>query len=140
MQILIILKICKSTYNQGHSHNTIVLKYLTYLSLQDYRYSPHNTKRQIKILLCNENKINTTDSIKKLSDTGIIKMLDCFVLFIAYLLCLENVFFNRQSAFLWVLTVLLFSPISPFILMMGGGRDRMVVGFTTTSAISAYHH
>jgi len=24
--------------------------------------------------------------------------------------------------------------------MSGGSRDRMVVGFTTTCAISAYHH
>jgi len=26
------------------------------------------------------------------------------------------------------------------IFPQGGGRDRMVVGFTTTCAISAYHH
>jgi hypothetical protein len=35
----------------------------------------------------------------------------------------------------------LLSPIFSFILMRGRrGRDRMVVGFTNTSAISANHH
>ena len=36
----------------------------------------------------------------------------------------------------------LYSPTSYQLLIYTGrrGRDRMVVGFTTTSAISVYHH
>ena len=34
-----------------------------------------------------------------------------------YLLCLVDVFFNRQSAYLWVQTVLFFSPTCSFIRM-----------------------
>ena len=34
-----------------------------------------------------------------------------------YLLCLVDVFFNRQSAYTWVQTVLLFSPTCSFIYM-----------------------
>jgi hypothetical protein len=37
--------------------------------------------------------------------------------FTIYLICLVNEFFNRQSAYLWVLTVLLFSPTCSFIRM-----------------------
>ena len=50
-----------------------------------------------------------TDSTKKFSETDIFNMLE-----------LRDVVFNRQSAYLWVQTVLLFLPTCSFILMRQG--------------------
>jgi hypothetical protein len=61
-------------------------------------------------------KKNHFDSTKMFSETDIINMLE-FLIDNIYLLCLMDVFFNRQSAYLWVQTVLLFSPTCSFIRM-----------------------
>jgi len=48
---------------------------------------------------------------------------------------------NRLAIENWKLTNNIIFTISKYISMFGRGRcDRMVVGFTTTYAINAYHH
>jgi hypothetical protein len=76
-----------------------------YLVLErDRSYFAKKTKKQ------------NTDSTKTFSETDIINMLKFFLL-TTYLLCLVDLFFNRQSPYLWVQTVLLFSPTCSFIRM-----------------------
>jgi len=62
---------------------------------------------------------NHSDSTKTFSETDIINMLEC-------LLCLVGVFFNRESAYLWLQTVLLFSPTCSVIRM----RQSSYIGFS----------
>ena len=60
---------------------------------------------------CNNFSILPKSSLKLISST-------CSSFWLkTYLLCLVDVFFNRQSAYLWVQTVLLFSPTCFFIRM-----------------------
>ena len=58
-------------------------------------------------------KKNHSDSTKKFSEIDFINMLE----FLINNLSLVDVFFNRQSAYLWLQTVLLFSPTCSFIRM-----------------------
>ena len=50
---------------------------------------------------------------------------------------LENVDLMLHT---WQLVMVMYNLNRPFIWIGCRGRDRMVVGFTTTCAISAYHH
>jgi hypothetical protein len=53
------------------------------------------------------------DSIRKFSETDTIKMVEALINHMLF--CFVNVFCNRQSAFLWVPTVLLISSRRPFL-------------------------
>ena len=78
--------------------------------------------------------LKNTDSTKKFSETDIIKMLEFFLL-TSYLLCFVDVVFNRQSAYLWVQTVLPFSPTCAFIRM----RHTSYRGFSRKMKRSSFN-
>ena len=125
------LKICYTTYNLGPSPPAIVLKHLTslpytQLSLTKLKYrlkglvqmyfKKMNGQRRYKYLVLGKDKSyfvknKHSDSTKKKFETDIINML-------AFLI--DNIFvmfFNRQSAYLWIHTVIIFSPTCSFIRM-----------------------
>ena len=78
-----------------------------------------NDQRRYKYLVLGRNRsyfVNkNTLFLPEFSETDIINMLE--FLMTTYLLSLVDVFFTRQSAYLWVQTVLLFSPICSFTRM-----------------------
>ena len=78
-----------------------------------------NDQRRYKYLVLGRNRsyfVNkNTLFLPEFSETDIINMLE--FLMTTYLLSLVDVFLTRQSAYLWVQIVLLFSPICSFIRM-----------------------
>ena len=95
-----------------------------------------NDQRRYKYLVLGRNRsyfVNkNTLFLPEFSETDIINMLE--FLMTTYLLSLVDVFLNRQSAYLWVQTVLLFSPTCSFIRM----RQTSCIGFSRKFHVPLY--
>ena len=77
-------------------------------------YFVKKTKNKTKPNQKTTTKTHPDYRYQKLSETDIIKMLEFFLLTI-YLVCLVDMFSNRQSVYLCVQTVLLLSPTNSYI-------------------------
>ena len=91
------------------------------MELVQLRFIKKNGQRRYKYLVLGRDisyfvkKKNHSDSTKKFSESDIISMLEFLIdsIFVIF----GGRVFNRQSAYLWVQTVLLFSPTCSFIRM-----------------------
>jgi hypothetical protein len=81
----------------------------------------NNGQRRYKYLVLGRDRSyfvkHHSDSTNKCSETDIFSMLEYLIDNIFAMFSLVDVFFNRQSAYLWVQAVLLFSPTCSFIRM-----------------------